>query len=220
MPQRYHHLSDLPDTLPVFPLPGAILFPRWQLPLNIFEPRYLNMIDDAMAGDRLIGMVQSFGGDRERPALAKVGCIGRISTYSETDDGRYMITLNGIIRFRIDSELDLSTPYRQVKANYGEYIGDLTEPDLSDMPPRLRLETALQIYTDANGFDADWDAVEDAPQETLINALCAGCPFRPIEKQALIEAADLKARCETLIALLSMDARNPTNPNDDDDLPQ
>ena len=204
MPHSYHSASDLPETFPVFPLPGAPLFPRWQLPLNVFEPRYLNMVDDAMAGSRLIGMIQSFGGDRACPALAKIGCIGRITSYSETDDGRYMLTLSGIARYRILEELDVRTPYRQVRGNFDDYIADLKDPDLQGVPPRLRLEAALQIYTDANGFDADWDAVDDAPLETLVHALATGCPFRPIEKQALIEAVDLKTRCEVLIKLLSM----------------
>ena len=204
MPNPYYSVADLPETLPVFPLTGVPLFPRWQLPLNIFEPRYLNMIDDAMLGKRLIGMVQSFGGSREIPTLAKVGCVGRITNYSETDDGRYMITLTGIARYRIDEELDVKTPYRQVRANYADYASDLKDPDLENVPPRLRLEAALQVYIDKNGFDADWGAVQDAQIETLVHALATGCPFRPIEKQALIEAEDLKARSETLIKLFSM----------------
>lgn len=208
MPYAYSSTADLPDTFPVFPLTGAPLFPRWQLPLNIFEPRYLNMIDDAMSDHHLIGMVQPFGGARDRPNLAKIGCLGRISSYSETQDGRYTITLSGIIRYRVSEELDVATPYRQVSASFEEFASDLKAPELNDMPPRLRLETALQIYIDQNGFETDWSAVEDAPLETLIHALATGCPFRPIEKQALIEAPDLKTRCETLIMLLSMGAND------------
>ena len=208
MPNSYHHATDLPDTFPVFPLTGSPLFPRWQLPLNIFEPRYLNMIDDAIDGHRMIGMIQPFGGTRAVPDLSKVGCIGRITSFSETDDGRYMITLSGIARYRILQELNVATPYRQVRASFQDYIADLKEPDLSDVPPRLRLEAALQIYTDANGFDTDWEAIEDVPLETLVHAISTGCPFLPIEKQALIEAVDLKARCETLIKLLSMTSNN------------
>jgi len=214
MSHAYHNASDLPDRFPVFPLTGAVLFPRWQLPLNIFEPRYLNMIDDAMGEHRLIGMIQPFGGDRAKPTLAKVGCIGRITSYAETNDGRYQITLSGIARFRVEEELAITTPYRQVRASFTPYISDLKDPNLQDLPPRLRLETALQIYTDANGFDADWDSVEDAPIETLIHALANGCPFRPIEKQALIEAENLKTRCEILIKLLSMTSSNPSDDNE------
>lgn len=214
MPNAYHHVTDLPSTFPVFPLTGVPLFPRWQLPLNIFEPRYLNMIDDAMAEHRLIGMIQSFGGSREIPTLAKVGCIGRITSYSETDDGRYMITLTGIARFRIEEELEVATPYRQVRGNFSDFASDLKAPDLTDAPPRLRLEAALQIYVDQNGFDADWGAVQDAQLETLVHALATGCPFRPIEKQALIEAIDLKTRSETLIKLLSMSGHDPESDNE------
>lgn len=206
MSPSFDVITELPDSLPVFPLAGAPLFPRWQLPLNIFEPRYLNMIDDAMANHRLIGMVQSLGGDRSNPVLAKIGCAGHISDYSETEDGRYQITLTGVARFRIEDELVSQTPYRRVLADFADYESDLVEPDLEDMPPRLRLEAALQIYTDHQGFEADWTAVQDAPYETLVHALATGCPFRPIEKQALVEAKNLKTRCETLIKLLSISA--------------
>ena len=212
MPKPYHSPSDLPETIPVFPLTGAILLPGWQLPLNIFEPRYLNMVDDAMASERLIGMIQPIGEQRLQPALSNVGCVGRITSYSETNDGRYMLTLSGVIRYHIGEELKVDTPYRQVRANYEPYGQDLKEADLTNLPPRLKLETALQIYLDNNDFDADWSAVEDAPIETLIHALATGCPFRPIEKQALLEAPDLIARCDTLIKLLSM---SPQSSNDE-----
>lgn len=166
------------------------------------------MIDDAMSAERLIGIIQPMGGERADPALANVGCVGRITSYDETEDGRYTIVLTGIARFRVTREVETMTPYRKVAANYLEYSGDLQDPSLKGMPPRLRLEAALQIYTDARGFEADWQAVEDAPFETLVHALAAGCPFTPIEKQALIEAEDLKTRCETLITLLSMSAKS------------
>jgi Lon protease-like protein len=212
MPKPYHSISDLPETIPVFPLSGAILFPGWQLPLNIFEPRYLNMVDDAMASKRPIGMIQPISAQRLHPDLSNVGCVGRITSYSETNDGRYMLTLSGVIRYGIAEELSVDTPYRRVRANYQPYAQDLKEPDLRNLPPRLKLETALQIYTDKNGLDADWSAVEDAPIETLIHALATGCPFRPIEKQALLEAPDLVTRCDTLIKLLSM---SPQASNDE-----
>lgn len=201
----YRHASDLPKTIPVFPLSGALLLPRWQLPLNIFEPRYLNMLDDAMSGDRLIGMVQSMGGDKVRPELARTGCAGRVTNFSETQDGRYLITLTGISRFGISEELDVTTPYRQVQATWEAFEADLYSPDVSALPQRDTLVTALQEYTERNAMAADWSAVEEAPIETLVNALCAGCPFSAMEKQALLEAATLKDRCETLIALLEMD---------------
>ena len=201
----YRHVSDLPDEIPVFPLSGALLLPRWQLPLNIFEPRYLNMLDDAMASDRLIGMVQTIGGDRACPDLAELGCAGRITTFSETRDGRYLITLTGVARFKIDHELDVRTPYRKVLADWNDFEADLHEPTAAALPSRETLISTLRAYIDRNDMTADWSAVEDAPMETLVNALCAGCPFSPIEKQALLEAATLKDRCEALMALLEMD---------------
>ena len=202
---HYRKTGDLPDTLAVFPLPGALLFPRWELPLNIFEPRYLNMIDDAMAGSRLIGMVQAMGGSKARPHLAEVGCAGRITSYSETEDGRYLITLTGIARFAIGEELAVMTPYRQVRPDWRPYAPDLVAADETALPSRDKLIGALKTYVEINKMQADWSAVQDAPLETLVNALCSGCPFSAIEKQALIEAPTLKARAETLITLLRMD---------------
>ncbi|MEM6410948.1 MAG: LON peptidase substrate-binding domain-containing protein [Pseudomonadota bacterium] len=207
--KQYRRPTDLPEALAVFPLDGAVLFPRWQLPLNIFEPRYLNMIDDAMAGTRIIGMVQTDGGSRQIPDLAKVGCAGRVTSYSETDDGRYMITLTGICRFTFTEELDAKSPYRQVSANYEPYADDLREPVLIGAQGiRKQLEVALEGYAEANEIQADWEAVEKAPLETLVHALSAGCPFEPIERQALLEAEDLNARCDALIKLLTMNC-NP-----------
>jgi len=202
---HYRKTSDLADTLAVFPLPGALLFPRWELPLNIFEPRYLNMIDDAMAGSRLIGMVQAMGGSKARPLLAEVGCAGRITSYSETEDGRYLITLTGIARFAIGEEMDVTRPYRQVRPEWNPYAPDLVAANETVLPSRDKLIGALKTYVEINKMQADWSAVEDAPLETLVNALCSGCPFSTIEKQALIEAPTLKARAETLITLLRMD---------------
>lgn len=201
----YRKIADLPGTLAVFPLPGAVLFPRWQLPLNIFEPRYLNMIDDAMRGSRLIGMVQATGGPRDKPELARIGCAGRITTYSETEDGRYLITLSGIARFRIAAELNAATPYRQVAPDWAQFAGDLAAAPASALPSRDVLISSFRAYVAANQMQADWSAVEDAPLETLVNALASGCPFSVAEKQALLEAPDLAARAETLIALLMID---------------
>ncbi|MEO0466900.1 MAG: LON peptidase substrate-binding domain-containing protein [Pseudomonadota bacterium] len=204
-PPAYRRVTDLPEQMAVFPLPGALLFPRWTLSLNIFEPRYLNMIDDAMSGCRMIGMVQSVGGDKAVPDLAEVGCAGRITSYSETDDGRYLIVLNGICRFRINEMDGLNTPYRQAAPDWSPFVEDLSTPAVTDLPSRSRLTDALKDYVARNQMNADWSAVEDAPIETLVNALCAGCPFSHLEKQALLEAEDLRGRAETLIALLEMD---------------
>lgn len=203
--ETYRKLSDLPETIPVFPLAGVLLFPRWSLPLNIFEPRYLNMIDDAMRGDRLIGMIQSQGGDRTTPELATAGCAGRITSYSETDDGRYLISLTGICRFGVHEELTVETPYRQVRPDWEAFGSDLIAPPEPSLPLRPDLVRALQRYTQINALEVDWEAVENAPMETLINALCAGCPFGPLEKQALLEAPGVTERAQTLIALLDMD---------------
>lgn len=201
---QYRKTSDLPDTLPVFPLPGAMLFPRWELPLNIFEPRYLNMFDDAMRGHRLIGMIQSMGGSRERPEIARVGCAGRITSYSETDDGRYIVTLTGICRFTAARELPVTTPYRQVTADWSAFAADLGAASDDGVPDRADLMRALRAYISAHGLQADWSAVEDAPMETLVHALAAGCPFSAVEKQALLEAGSLAERARTLIALMEM----------------
>ena len=206
MPQEtYRKLTDLPDTIPVFPLSGVLLFPRWSLPLNIFEPRYLNMIDDAMSGSRIIGMIQAQGDDRIHPSLAGTGCAGRITSYSETDDGRYLISLTGICRFGIETELDAGTPYRQVRADWQSFESDLTIPVENSLPERLMLVNSLKRYTQINDMEVDWEAVEHAPMETLINALCAGCPFGTQEKQALLEAVNVADRAQTLITLLDMD---------------
>ncbi len=203
---QYRKTADLPDTLPVFPLPGALVFPRWELPLNIFEPRYLNMFDDAMRGHRLIGMIQSLGGARERPNIARVGCAGRITSYAETDDGRYLVTLTGICRFAVKQELAVTTPYRQVTPNWDAFAADLYPASEDGLPDRSELILSLRTYAATHGLQADWSAVEDAPMETLVHALAAGCPFPAPEKQALLEAVSLADRARTLIALMAMSA--------------
>ena len=200
--------EDLPRMIPIFPLPGALLLPRTELPLNIFEPRYLNMIDDALSGDRLIGMIQPTPSARDpmHPDLCDVGCVGRITTFSETDDGRYLITLTGVCRYRAARELDAKTPYRQVEAAYDDFGDDLLPSHQTERIDRARLSTSLRHYVEANGFKADWGAVEEAPAEALVNALATLCPFEPEEKQALLEAPDLRARCDALITLLEIDS--------------
>ncbi len=203
---QYRKTADLPDTLPVFPLPGALVFPRWELPLNIFEPRYLNMFDDAMRGHRLIGMVQSMGGTRERPEIARVGCAGRITSYAETDDGRYLVTLTGICRFAVKQELAVTTPYRQVTPRWDAFAADLYPASEDGLPDRSELILSLRTYAATHGLQADWSAVEEAPMETLVHALAAGCPFPAPEKQALLEAVSLADRARTLIALMAMSA--------------
>ncbi len=205
----YHTTRELPDTLAIFPLPGALVFPRWDLPLNIFEPRYLNMIDDAMAGARLIGMIQTTGGPRAHPDIARTGCAARITRYSETGDGRYLITLTGICRFAVREELAVTSPYRQVVPDWAPFAADLHETPDAGLPDRADLVRALRSYTAAQGLQADWTAVEDAPMETLVHALAAGCPFELLEKQALLEAVSLAERARVLISLLEIGGSGP-----------
>lgn len=212
----YRKSGDLPQLVPVFPLDGALLLPRAMLPLNVFEPRYLNMIDDAMSGDRIIAMIQTRpGGGPTRPRLADVGCAGRITSYAETPDGRYLITLTGLSRFRAGDELPVHTPYRQVRADFSAYEEDL-QPS-PELPPQERaaLMGALKAYLESRGLDIDWTQAGDAPLEALINSLSMALPFEPAEKQALIEAPTLQARLQALFALMAMGAAG----SDDDDSP-
>jgi Lon protease-like protein len=210
----YRKPEDLPLTIPIFPLTGALLFPRASLPLNIFEPRYLNMIDDSLAGERLIGMIQPTPGaeDRAAPPLHDIGCLGRITSFAETDDGRYLITLTGICRFRVARELAPGTPYRQIEAAFGDFREDMDDHDPSHVINRERLSDCLRRYVEARGFQADWTAVESAPAEALINALAALCPFEPEEKQALLEAQNVPERAETLMALFDIHSAGDDTP--------
>ena len=203
-PRRYRTIADLPAVIPVFPLSGVILLPRTRLPLNVFEPRYLAMVDAAMYHYRVIGMIQPRAGEGEKSqGLVDVGCVGRIVEYSETDDGRYLITLGGIARFHVSGERDTQTPYRQVAADYALFAEDL----LSKEDPQIardRLLAALKPYLSDRAMRTDWKSIEEAPAETLVNALCMLCPFEPGEKQALLEAPDLKVRADALITLLEI----------------
>ncbi len=207
MAQGYVKAADLPQVIPVFPLPGAILLPRGQLPLNVFEPRYLNMVDDAMAGDRIIGMVQPKGGPQRLPGLSPIGCAGRITSFAETSDGRYLITLTGCARFRLGGEIPTQTPYRQIRADFAPFEADLSAPPVDDVGlDRDGLLDALRAYLETRGLDIDWDTAETAPPEALINSLSMALPFDPPEKQALLEAASLTDRSAVLTALLTIDA--------------
>ena len=206
MAQGYIKAADLPQVVPVFPLPGTILLPRGQLPLNIFEPRYLNMIDDAMAGDRILGMVQPAGGPADLPILSPVGCVGRITSFAETSDGRYLVTLTGCARFRVTAELPTQGPYRQVRADYSAYAADLVSPPADLEMEREPFLDALRAYLENRGLEIDWDTAESAPPEALINSLSMALPFEPAEKQALIEAMSLLDRAEVLTALMRIDA--------------
>ncbi len=213
----YRHAGDLPAVVSVFPLDGALLLPRGQLPLNIFEPRYLNMIDDAMAADRLLAMVQTrAGGDRERPALAAVGCVGRLTSFAETGDGRYLITLTGLCRFRVGQELSAPSPYRQVRADFTPYEADLQPPDDDGQPAaeRTPLLEALRAYLERRDLGVDWSAAEQAPEEGLVNSLCMALPFATAGKQALLEAPDFAARRAALTTLLRIEAASSEDEDD------
>jgi Lon protease-like protein len=200
----------VPALIPVFPLPEALLLPRADMPLNIFEPRYLAMIDAAMAGDRVVGMVQIDEAASPcacGPALRKVGCAGRIVSYAETGDGRYMITLTGIARFRIMEEMPLELPYRRCRVTAEPFSVDfLAAEQPIDRNAVLR---AFRSYLAAHDLDADWESVGRASNETLVNALAMMAPFGAAEKQALLEAPDLKARAETLVAIAEMALPRP-----------
>jgi len=193
----------LPEALPVFPLSGALLLPRGVLPLNIFEPRYLAMFRDAIKGSKAIGIVQPRDPDTDPSPLYAVGCAGRISDYRETGDGRIIVALTGVTRFNIVRELDVTTRYRQVVADYARFERDLDAPRAVAAAARAELEAKLRSYLDERGLSADWDAVASADDEALVTTLSAVCPFEPVEKQALLEASDLPARAATLTALMT-----------------
>jgi Lon protease-like protein len=208
----YAKPDDLPALLPVFPLPAALLLPRAEMPLNIFEPRYLAMVDAALAGERVIGMIQpddKAGLCAQGPGLCAVGCAGRITTLAETGDNRYMITLTGIARFRIVEEVAAETPYRICRVTAAPFAGDFDSGG-DDKVDRHAVLLTFRAYLEAHNLEADWESVERTPNEALINALAMMAPFGPAEKQALLEAPDLKTRAETLVAITEMTlARDP-----------
>jgi uncharacterized protein len=208
MNASYMGPGDLPAVIPVFPLAGALLLPRGQMPLNIFEPRYLVMIDDALrSGQRLIGMIQpdSATESDEHPNLYKIGCIGRLTQFTESGDGRYLIQLTGVARFRIEEELPVATPYRQCRVSYAPFAGDFSPREGEDEVDREALLHALADFLKANNLKADWDGIENAPNEALVNALAMMSPYGSAEKQALLEAPDLKTRAEILVAITEME---------------
>ena len=195
-------LRDLPETIPVFPLSGALLLPRARLPLHIFEPRYLTMIEDALKTQtRLIAMVQPTG-DGDTPPLHRIGCAGRIMSFSETEDGRYMVTLAGVSRFRIVEEVEGFTPYRRVSVNFQDFASDLKGPERDPGFDRDSFLAMLKRYFEAEELQTDWDSIRDAEDEMLINSLSILCPLDVEDKQALLEAPRLSDRRETLATLM------------------
>jgi hypothetical protein len=213
----YSGPADMPASLPVFPLAGALLLPRGEMPLNVFEPRYVAMIDDALKGDRLIGMIQP-SGEAERegaaPPIYRVGCAGRITQIAESGDGRYLLTLTGIARFTVAEELPVLTPYRQVAADWTAFVQDYEPRHGEADVDRDAVVKALRGFARANKVPIDWDSVKQAPTEALVNALAMMSPYGAREKQAMLEAAFLKDRAEMLVAITEMElARGSGGPD-------
>jgi uncharacterized protein len=206
---EYRGPAELPEIIPVFPLPGALLLPRGQMPLNIFEQRYLAMVDDAFRdGHRLIGMIQpdvAHSQNEERPVLFQVGCVGRITQLAESGDGRYILELTGVSRFKVVEEMTVLTAYRQCKVDYFPFIDDFTARKGEDEVDREALLAVLTDFLKANNLKVDWAGIEAAPNEALVNALAMMSPYGSAEKQAMLEAPDLKTRAEILIAVTEMD---------------
>ncbi len=203
---QYASIDELPRVLRLFPLTGALLLPRGELPLNIFEPRYLAMIDSAIASDRLIGMIQPLAGAHsEEPRLYEIGCAGRLTHFSETGDGRYIITLSGVTRFKILAEEEPSAPFRTARVAFDDYAHDLEPGAGEDNVDRGRMTEMLRKFAQASKLEIDWASIDAAPTETLVNALAMMCPFGAREKQSLLEAIDLKTRAEVLIGLAQFD---------------
>jgi Lon protease-like protein len=210
----YQGSADLPENIPVFPLAGALLLPRGQMPLNIFEPRYLDMVDDSLRdGHRLIGMIQpdpAHPGAEDKPTLFKVGCVGRITQFAESGDGRYLMQLTGVARFRVEEELKVATSYRQCRVSYQPFADDFIARKGEDEVDRKAVLEALTSFLKANNLKTDWQGVESAPNEALVNALAMMSPYGVAEKQALLEAPDLKSRAEILIAVTEMELAKKT----------
>jgi len=209
---RYRTIQDLPSELPVFPLRGCILLPRATLPLNIFEPRYLAMIGDVLSGNRVVGIVQPSpeAGGAESPTgksaqLCRIGCAGRLTSFEELDDGRYVIMLTGICRFEVEAELETDKPYRSMRVDYRRFAGDLTPGAGEDQVDRDGLIAALRSYLDAKRLEADWKSIERSGAELIVNAMSMMCPHAPEEKQALLEAETLCDRADTLLTLGQME---------------
>ncbi|MCL2384346.1 MAG: LON peptidase substrate-binding domain-containing protein [Alphaproteobacteria bacterium] len=208
MNHSYRHPDDVPVIFPIFPLAGALLLPRGELPLNIFEERYLAMTDDALKGQRIIGMIQpdpdaALRGDE--PALFSIGCAGRLTQFSETGDGRYLITLTGIARFRIVKELDVITHYRQARVDFSPFALDFNPQMGENQVDRDGILRTLRDFAETNHLQIDWNSINNAPNEALVNALSMMSPCSPKEKQALLEAHDLKGRADVLVAITEME---------------
>ena len=206
--RAYERPAEMPAIIPVFPLAGALLLPRRPLQLTIFEPRYLAMLDDALSGERLIGMIQPSAGEGAsdiKPDLYPVGCVGRIVQYAETGDGRCLVTMTGVARFRVIGEALAMTAYRQAQVDFSAFAADFKEGEGEGAVDRPGLLTALQQFADANQFKVDWGDIKKASNEALVNGLAMMSPYGAKEKQALLEAADLKTRADILVAITQME---------------
>ncbi len=209
--------DTLPDVVPVFPLSGVLLLPGGRLPLNIFEPRYRAMVEDCLGTpDRLIGMIQPLDpDDRGRaPDLYRIGCAGRLTSFEETADGRYLITLSGVSRFAVIEELPIRKGYRPMRIDWQPFASDLTDQGPQEFD-RARLLRGLRLYLKHHGVAADWSSIEQAPDDVLITTLAMVCPFTPGEKQALLESADTEDRASTMIALIEMAMMDKDHPGSD-----
>ncbi|MBE0452441.1 LON peptidase substrate-binding domain-containing protein [Roseovarius autotrophicus] len=204
---------DLPEIIPVFPLPGAVLLPRTRLPLHLFEPRYLAMLDDALkTPERVIGMIQpNRVPGREGHGLYAIGCVGRVTQFSETEDGRYMITLAGLSRYRVIEEVEGFSPYRRARVSWAGFERDLGPVETDPGFDRLRFMALLARYFETRGLQTDWDSLKEAEDELLINSLSMLLGFDPEEKQALLEAPSLRTRRETLVTLIEYALRGGDN---------
>jgi uncharacterized protein len=204
----YQSPSEMPSVIPLFPLAGALLLPRRPLQLTMFEPRYLAMLDDSLSGERLIGMIQPSAGEDAsgvKPELCPIGCVGRIVQYAETGDGRCLVTMTGVARFRVINEALAITPYRQAQVDFSAFAGDFKEGEGEAAVDRASLLTALQQFAEANQFKVDWGDIKKASNEALVNGLAMMSPYGAKEKQALLEAADLKTRADILVAITQME---------------
>lgn len=213
MNNPYSAPEEVPNVLAVFPLAGALLLPRGELPLNIFEPRYLAMVDDALRSHRVIGMIQpdESASHNDTPGLLPVGCAGRITQLAETGDGHYLLTLTGIARFRVLEEIPAMTPYRQCRVDFSDFRSDFTPRMGENAVDRDSVLRTLRDFAEVNQLQIDWNSIHDAPNEALVNALAMMSPYGPREKQALLEAPDLKARAEVLVAITEVELARGKN---------
>ena len=202
----------LPETIPVFPLEGALLLPGGRLPLRIFEPRYLEMTDDALGTSRHIGMIQPVSAAGKLPRLYSVGCLGRLTSWNEASDGTYSIVLSGVCRFRVHEEIAAPGLYRMIKADYAEYLADMERTDDDKPFDRRRLELGMRGFLGKHKLESLWPTIEELPGSLLVNSLAMVCPFTPAEKQALLESGTLTDRANLLMALIEMNAAGSAGP--------